>query len=41
MKTGEDRDELINISVDNELEKGSDLTSEEQDNQIIDENSEM
>ena len=29
MKTGEDRDELKNISVDNELQEDSDLTSEE------------
>ena len=29
MKTGEDRDELKNISVDNELEEDSDLINEE------------
>ena len=29
MKTGEDRDELQNISVTNELEENSDLTTEE------------
>ena len=29
MKTGEDRDELKNISVDNEFKKNSDLTTEE------------
>ena len=37
MKTGEDRDELTNISVDNELQEDSDLTSEEK----IDEDTEM
>ena len=37
MKTGEDRDELKNISVDNELEEHSDLTNEEK----IDEDTEM
>ena len=37
MKTGEDRDELNNISVDNELEEHSDLTNEEK----IDEDTEM
>ena len=37
MKTGEDRDELKNISVDNELEEHSDLTNEEK----IDQDTEM
>ena len=37
MKTGEDRDELKNISVDNKLQEDRDLTSEEK----IDEDAEM
>ena len=37
MKTGEDRDELNNISVDNELLEDSDLTSEEKIDEVIDE----
>ena len=37
MKTDEDRDELKNISVDNELKEDSDLTSEEK----IEEDTEM
>ena len=50
MKTGEDRDELKNISVDNELEESSvdneliedsDLTTEEKNNQVIDEDTEI
>ncbi|MBO8231086.1 high light inducible protein [Prochlorococcus marinus str. MU1402] len=40
MKTGEDRDEFKNISVDNELE-GSDLKTEEKIDQVIDEDTEM
>ena len=40
MKTGEDRDELKNISVDNELQEDSDLTSEKID-EVIDEDTEM
>ncbi len=36
MKTGEDRDELKNISVDNELKEDIDLTTEEKTNQSID-----
>ena len=36
MKTGEDRDELKNISVDNELQEDSDLTSEEKIDEVID-----
>jgi len=41
MKTGEDRDELQNISVDNELEEDSDLTSEEKIDEVIEEDTEM
>ena len=41
MKTGEDRDELKNISIDNELKEDSDLTSEEKIDQVIDEDTEM
>ena len=41
MKTGEDRDELKNISVDNELKEDSDLTTEEKIDQVIDEDTEM
>ena len=41
MKTGEDRDELKNISVDNELQEDSDLTSEEKIDQVINEDTEM
>ena len=41
MKTGEDRDELKNISVDNELQEDSDLTSEEKIDEVIEEDSEM
>ena len=41
MKTGEDRDELKNISVDNELGEDSDLTSEEKIDGVIEENTEM
>ena len=41
MKTGEDRDELKNISVDNELREDSDLTSEEKSDQVIDEDTEI
>ena len=41
MKTGEDRDELKNISVDNELQEDSDLTTEEKIDQVIDEDTEM
>ena len=41
MKTGEDRDELKNISVDNELEKDSNLTSEEKIDKVIEEDTEM
>jgi len=41
MKTGEDRDELKNISVDNELQEDSDLTSAEKIDEVIDEDTEM
>ena len=41
MKTGEDRDELKNISVDNELEEDSNRTTEEKIDQAFDEDTEM
>ena len=41
MKTGEDRDDLKNISVDNELQEDSDLTSEEKIDEVIEEDTEM
>ena len=41
MKTGEDKDELENISVDNELQEDSDLTSEEKIDEVIEEDTEM
>ena len=41
MKTDEDRDELKNISVDNELQEDSDLTSEEKIDEVIEEDTEM
>ena len=41
MKTGEDRDELKNISIDNELKEDSDLTTEEKIDQVIDGDTEM
>ena len=41
MKTGEDRDELKNSSVDNELQEDSDLTSEEKIDEVIEEDTEM
>ena len=41
MKTGENRDELKNISVDNELREDSDPTSEEMIDAVIDEDSEL
>ena len=41
MKTGEDRDELKNISVDNELKEDSDLTTEEKIDQVINEDTDM
>ena len=41
MKTGEDRDELKNISVDNELLEDSDLTSGEKSDEVIEEDTEM
>ena len=41
METGEDRDELKNISVDNELQEDSDLTSEEKIDEVIEEDTEI
>ena len=41
MKTGEDRDELKNISVDNELIKDSDLTTEEKIDEVIDKDADI
>ena len=41
MKTGEDRDGLKNISVDNELIEESDLTSEEKIDEVIEKDTEM
>ena len=41
MKTGEDKDELNNISVDNEIREDSDLTSEEKIDEVIEEDTEM
>ena len=41
MKTGEDRDESTNISVDNEFEEDSNLTNEEKIDQLIDKDTEM
>ena len=41
MNTGEDRDELKNISIDNELKEDSDFTSEEKIDEVIDEDTEM
>ena len=41
MKTGEDRDELKKISVDNELIEDSDLTTEGKSHQLIDKDTEM
>ena len=41
MKTGEDRDELKNTSVNNELQEGSDLTSEEKIDEVIEKDTEM
>ena len=41
MKTGEDRDEFKNISVDDELKEDSDLTTEEKIDEVIDEDTEM
>ena len=41
MKTGENRDELKNISVDNELEEDSDLTNEEKTDKVVNEDAEM
>ena len=41
MKTGEDRDELKNISVNNDLEENSNLTTEEKIDQVIDKDTEI
>ena len=41
MKTGEERDELENISVENDLKEDSKPLAEENMNQIIDDDSEM
>ena len=41
MNTGEDRDELQNVSVDNDLREDSDLTSEEKIDEVIEEDTEM
>ena len=41
MKTGEDKDELKDISVDNRLKEDSDLPTEDKIDQVIDENTEM
>ena len=41
MKTGEDRDELKNISVDSELKEDGDLTTEEKIDEVIDEDTEI
>ncbi len=41
MKTGEDRDELNKISVDNEIREDSDLTSEEKIDEVIEEDTEI
>ena len=41
MKTSEDRDELKNISVDNELQEDNDLTSEEKIDEVIDKDTEI
>ena len=41
MKTGEDRDELKNISVDNELEEDTNLITEKKIDQVIDDDKEM
>ena len=41
MKTDEDRDELKEISIENELKEDSNLTTEEKIDQVIDEDTEM
>ena len=41
MKTGEDRDELKNISVDNKLQEDSDLITEQNIDKVLDEDKEM
>ena len=41
MKTGEDKDELKNISVDDELKEDGDVTTEEKINEVIVKDTEM
>ena len=41
MKTGEERDELENISIDNDLKEDSKLVAEQNINQIIDDDTDM
>ena len=41
MKTGEDRDDLKNISIDNELVEDNNLTTEEKSDQVIDEDTDI
>ena len=41
MKTGEERDELENISIDNDLKEVSKLAAEKNINQIIDDDTDM
>ncbi len=41
MKTDEDRDELKNIEVDNEIKENSDLTTEKKIDEVIDKDPEM
>ena len=41
MKTGEDRDDLKNISIDNDLVEDSDLLIEENVDKVTDEDTEM
>ena len=41
MKTSEERDELENISIDNDLKEDSKLVAEQNINQIIDDDTDM
>ena len=41
MKTGEERDELENISIDNDLEQESKSVAEENINHVIDDDTDM
>ena len=41
MKTGEERDELENISIDNDFKEDSKLVAEQNINQIIDDDTDM